>query len=51
MFSIVDEFDNEIENCSGIVGRDNMEEQAKELSKFYNISKEDLDYALEHIEQ
>ena len=51
MFSIIDEFDNEIESCSGIVGWDNMEEQAKELAKAYNISKADLDYALYHIEQ
>ena len=49
MLSIVDEFDNEIENITGIVGFDSLEIEALALAKAYNISNADVQYAQEHI--
>ena len=49
MLSIVDEFDNEIENITGIVGFDSMETEALALAKAYDIPEADVKYAQEHI--
>ena len=49
MLSIIDEFDNEIESISGIVGFDSIETEALAIAKAYDISEIDVKYAIEHI--
>lgn len=46
---IADEFDNEIESISGIVGFDSLQIEALALAKAYDIPEADVKYALEHI--